>query len=36
VRGVAAEHWDLDPAGFDEVWARDRDLGFPDLITVDA
>lgn len=25
VRGVAAEHWDLDPAGFDDVWAlRDR------------
>ncbi len=25
VRGVAAEHWELDPAGFDDVWAlRDR------------
>lgn len=25
VPGVAAEHWELDPAGFDEVWAlRDR------------
>jgi len=85
VRGVAAEHWELDPAGFDDGWepleecrarvtkavagilsahagedvvlighgtawtvlvseltgtppdlARWRDLGFPDLITVDA
>ncbi|MGH3349048.1 MAG: histidine phosphatase family protein [Nocardioides sp.] len=25
VPGVAAEHWELDPAGFDDVWAlRDR------------
>ncbi|MEI7058318.1 histidine phosphatase family protein [Nocardioides sp. CCNWLW239] len=25
VRGVAAEHWELDPDGFDDVWAlRDR------------